>query len=116
MQQKNQQFGLTQFQPHASRNDVYVLKMPAQVGAWVQGPSVIVPPGARVSILPSGFGSAGISTSVALDDPTSSNQFYIAGATVVPVPVTTDNLNRLWFNNGGNPGFVTIFLQDAAVG
>ena len=116
MQQKNQQFPLVQFQPHASRSDVYVLKMPAQVGAWVQGPAVIVPPGARVSILPSGYGAAGISTTVAMDDPTSSNQFYVAGSTLIPVGVTVDNLQRLWFNNGGNPGFVTIFLQDAAVG
>ena len=116
MQQRNQQFPLVMAQPHASRNDVYVLQMPAQPGAWVQGPSVIVPPGARVSILPSGYGAAGISTTVSLDDPTSSHQFYIAGVTTVPVPVSVDNLHRLWFNNGGNPGWVTIFLQESAVG
>lgn len=118
MAPKNQQFPLVQFQPHKGRSDVYVLKMPlgAAPGPWVQGPSVIVPPGARVSILPSGYGSAGISTTVALGDPTASNQFYIAGTTLVPVAVTVDNLHELWFNNGGNPGWVTVFLQDASVG
>ena len=115
MQQRNQQFPLIQFQPHSARNDVYVLVVDS--GGFTRGPNVSVPPGARVSVLPSGHGVAGQNTDLAIGGDNTNNLIYIAGSTSVPVPVTVSNLNEIYLRaTSAGSGYATIFLQDSAVG
>ena len=110
-----QQFPLVQFEPHRARNDVYVLVVDS--GGYTHGPNVSVPPGARVSVLPSGHGVAGVDMNLAIGGSETNNQIFISGNTTVPIPVTVSNLNEIWLKQVSvGSGYATIFLQDSAVG